>query len=177
MRNGAFRPVTYRYMPLHGCGSKSPRDYGPKVSGQRSEVSGQFWCNGLFFNPKGIGSFSPALDRFREGLRWVAVRRVTTLKGLHINDLWKRYNPFRVWESCLLDPGWLVPPPSLRYGAASRNPGLIDSIPLGLPDSVQHHAELPLAFHRKQRRTNSGRRRGPVRFNYKVLDTGLLSML
>jgi hypothetical protein len=30
MRNGALRPVTCRYMPLHGCGPKRPRDYGPR---------------------------------------------------------------------------------------------------------------------------------------------------
>ncbi|MGD0413321.1 MAG: hypothetical protein ABSC18_16640, partial [Verrucomicrobiota bacterium] len=36
---------------------------------------------GLFFNPKGIGSFSPALARCREGLRWLAMRMPHTLKG------------------------------------------------------------------------------------------------
>jgi hypothetical protein len=41
------------------------------------------------FNPKGIVSLSPALARFREGLRWVAKRNVATLKGLRINDLGK----------------------------------------------------------------------------------------
>ena len=30
------------------------------------------WCENHFFNPKGIASFSPALARFREGLRRVA---------------------------------------------------------------------------------------------------------
>jgi hypothetical protein len=63
------------------------------------------WFDGLFFNPKGIVSFSPALVRFREGLRWVDRRKVTPLKGLHINDLWKKYNPFRVYDSSLLHPG------------------------------------------------------------------------
>jgi hypothetical protein len=35
----------------------------------------------LTSNPKGIGSFSPALARWREGLRWVAMRMPHTLKA------------------------------------------------------------------------------------------------
>jgi hypothetical protein len=45
------------------------------------------WRNGLFCNPEGIASLSPALARLREGLRWVVVSNVHTLKGLHIKDL------------------------------------------------------------------------------------------
>ena len=46
------------------------------------------WCYGLFFNPKGIGSFSPALARFRERPNaGLPQGKVPTLKGLHINGL------------------------------------------------------------------------------------------
>ena len=42
----------------------------------------------LFFNPKGIGSFSPALARFRERPNaGLPQGKVPTLKELHINDL------------------------------------------------------------------------------------------
>jgi hypothetical protein len=40
MRNGTSRPVTYRYMPLHGCGSKRPRDYGPRDNSDRRCAGG-----------------------------------------------------------------------------------------------------------------------------------------
>ena len=75
-------------------------------------------CNGLFFNPKGIASFSPALARCREGLRRVASRKRKTLKGFHINDLRRRYNPFRVCDFFVLSP-WVAPSPAfaaLRRG-------------------------------------------------------------
>jgi hypothetical protein len=45
------------------------------------------WCNNLLFNAKGIASLSPALARFPEGLRWVAIGGSNTLKGLQANGL------------------------------------------------------------------------------------------
>jgi len=45
------------------------------------------WRNHLFFNPKGIASLSPALARFPEGLRWVAIGGRNTLKGFHVSVL------------------------------------------------------------------------------------------
>ncbi|MGA2175168.1 MAG: GIY-YIG nuclease family protein [Verrucomicrobiota bacterium] len=46
-----------------------------------------------------------------------------------------------------------MPPPSLRYGAASRNPGLQDSIPLGLAKPIttlQTSLFIPLESSRNQ---------------------------
>ncbi len=113
-RTGGNSKATALSIPLSASGSIPPRPNGiaiftcVRLACKRKQVKRKFcgrkfavlrwfrcnnssrfltWRNGLFFNPKGIGSFSPALARLREGLRWVAKRKATTLKGLHINDL------------------------------------------------------------------------------------------
>ena len=67
--------------PVNRCGNCrihaiTLRPHGAPVNGGgETGISGlPISCNGLFFNPKGIVSLSPALARFREGLRWVATR-------------------------------------------------------------------------------------------------------
>jgi hypothetical protein len=62
-------------------------------------------CKAPVANPKGIASFSPALARFGEGLRWVATRKATTLKGLHVIHQDLIFNPFRVATIVWDDPG------------------------------------------------------------------------
>jgi hypothetical protein len=83
-------------------------------------------CKAPHANPNGIASCSPALARFGEGLRWVATRKATTLKGLDLIHQDLIFNPFRVVTIVWDDPGL-----ALRHRA---NPGLHVSIPSGLED-------------------------------------------
>jgi hypothetical protein len=55
------------------------------------------WSNGLFFNPKGIGSSSPALARFIEGQRWVAQRKGFNPERVAYQRLMKE---IQLFQSC-----------------------------------------------------------------------------
>jgi hypothetical protein len=47
------------------------------------------WRDGLFFNPKGLASFSPALARFRESLHRVANKEDHNAEGVAYQRLMK----------------------------------------------------------------------------------------
>ena len=55
------------------------------------------WGSGLFYNPKGIGSFSPALARFIEGLRWVATREDSNPERVVYQRLMRK---IQLFQSC-----------------------------------------------------------------------------
>ncbi len=52
-------------------------------------------CNGPFFNPEGIGSFSPGLARFREGLPWVGVVKIRNPERVEYQILMNQIQPFQ----------------------------------------------------------------------------------
>jgi hypothetical protein len=99
-----------------------------------------------FCNPEGIESRSPGLARFREGLPREHVNKNHYPERVEYQRLTKW---MQLFQSCgflpVLTQGSFLPPPSLRFrrrpasggtlarqvGAASRDPGRRDSIPVG----------------------------------------------
>jgi hypothetical protein len=83
----------------------------------------QLVANGRLFNPKGIGSFSPGLVRFREGLPWVITGKVQYPERVAYQTLaeWIQLLQSRDF-SCIFTQG----------SSLLATAGLIDSIPLGL---------------------------------------------
>ena len=58
----------------------------------------------LNFNPEGIGSFSPGLARFREGLPWVAMVEFHNPERVESPVLLKQIQPFQGWDFSLFSP-------------------------------------------------------------------------
>ena len=105
------------------------------------------WSNGLFFNPKGIGSSSPALARFIEGQRWVAQRKGFNPERVAYQRLMKE---IQLFQSCDF-------PVNSPWVARSAQPRADRFNPFGIGLTQDAH-EQRLAFHRKQRRTFRGSR-------------------
>src|SRR5208337_1354395 len=61
-----------------------------------------FWAES--FNPEGIGSFSPGLARFREGLPWVAAFKVINPERVEYQPLTNQIQPFQGCDYSVLSP-------------------------------------------------------------------------
>jgi hypothetical protein len=80
-----------------------------------------------FFNPEGIGAFSPGLARFTEGLPWVRCVKKNNPEGVASPMLTKPIKPFQ----------GIDPLPVLPSVAHSSQHWVDDSIPLGLVKAVK----------------------------------------
>ena len=55
-------------------------------------------------NPKGIGSSSPGLARFREGLPWETMIKNCNPEGVEFQILAEQIQPFQGWDFSLFSP-------------------------------------------------------------------------
>ena len=55
--------------------------------------------------PKGLSHSAQRWPDSERAYAGMPQGKVPTLKGLHINALWKRCNPFRVWDFSVMPPG------------------------------------------------------------------------
>ena len=105
-------------------------------------------CKNHFINPKGIGSFSPGLARFREGLPWVAAFKFHNPERVEYQRFTKQIQPL---QGC----GFFLFSPRVARGAQpwakSLNPVGIEKpmaphqTSLGIPPKMSRNREFHVA--------------------------------